>query len=106
MGTSAGNKIISHPLHRIGIVYNPFAGGLKGDKRARLDAAVDVFRGAGRQVELYATPGPNRAGELAHKAIKDGCDLVLEDRAVRVPWTAPVNDASSVRTELVRILRG
>jgi YegS/Rv2252/BmrU family lipid kinase len=28
-------------------------------------------------VELYATPGPNKAGELAHKAIEDGCDLVL-----------------------------
>jgi diacylglycerol kinase (ATP) len=42
----------------------------------RLDAAVEVFRKAGRQVELFATPGPNKAGELAHKA-SQSCDLVL-----------------------------
>jgi len=28
-------------------------------------------------VELYATPGPNRAGELARHAVKQGCDLIL-----------------------------
>jgi diacylglycerol kinase (ATP) len=72
-----GTKIISHPLHRIGIIYNPFAGGLKGSKRARLDVAVEVFQKAGRHVELFATPGPNKAGELARKVAHAGCDLVL-----------------------------
>jgi len=28
-------------------------------------------------VELYPTPGPNKAGELARRAAQDGCDLVL-----------------------------
>jgi YegS/Rv2252/BmrU family lipid kinase len=28
-------------------------------------------------VTLFATPGPNRAGELARRAVDDGCDLVL-----------------------------
>jgi diacylglycerol kinase (ATP) len=37
---------------------------------------VEVFRKAGREVELFATPGPNKAGELAHKASQT-CDLVL-----------------------------
>ena len=77
MFASTGIKIIAHPLHRIGIIFNPYAGGLKGSKRARLDLAVDVFRKAGRKVELYATPGPERAGELAQHAIRDGCDLIL-----------------------------
>jgi diacylglycerol kinase (ATP) len=53
------------------------AGGLKGSKRVRLDDAAQIFREAGRQVELYATTGPNKAGELARKAIKDGCNLIL-----------------------------
>lgn len=43
----------------------------------RLDDAVEIFRKAGRQVELYATTGPNKAGELARAAIKDGCNLIL-----------------------------
>ncbi|MES1257493.1 MAG: diacylglycerol kinase family protein [Acidobacteriota bacterium] len=77
MCSSTGSKIISHPLHRIGIIYNPFAGGLRGSKRARLDVAVEVFQKAGRKVELYATPGPNKAGELARRAAHEGCDLVL-----------------------------
>jgi YegS/Rv2252/BmrU family lipid kinase len=38
---------------------------------------VEVFRKAGRKVELYATPGPNKAGELARRAAHEGCDLVL-----------------------------
>ena len=75
--TSTGSKIISHPLHQIGIIYNPFAGGLRGSKRARLDDAVKVFLKAGHQVELFATPGPNKAGELARMAIKQGCNLIL-----------------------------
>ena len=49
---STGPKIIAHSLQRIAIVFNPNAGGLKGSKRARLDAAVECFRRAGREVEL------------------------------------------------------
>jgi diacylglycerol kinase (ATP) len=63
--------------HRIGVVYNPFAGGLKGSGRARLDTAVRVLRDAGSHVELIATPGPQTAGDLACKAIAAGCDLIL-----------------------------
>lgn len=33
----------------------------------------------------------------------DGCDLVLGERTVRVPWSAPVADAGGVRTELIRL---
>jgi diacylglycerol kinase (ATP) len=38
---------------------------------------VEVFEKAGRHVEMFATPGPNKAGELARKAAHAGCDLVL-----------------------------
>jgi putative heme iron utilization protein len=34
----------------------------------------------------------------------DGCDLALEERVVRVPWSASVSDAAGVRTELARLL--
>ncbi len=35
----------------------------------------------------------------------DGCDLALEDRVIRVPWSAPVTSADEIRTELVRLAR-
>jgi diacylglycerol kinase (ATP) len=43
----------------------------------RLHRAVRIFEDAGRKVELFATPGPNRAGELARRAVESGCDLIL-----------------------------
>lgn len=74
---SDGPKLISHFSHRIGLVYNPFAGGLKGAGRARLDKGIHTLEEAGARVELLPTPGPRRAGELAAKAIEAGCDLIL-----------------------------
>jgi diacylglycerol kinase family enzyme len=74
---SIGPKIIAHSLQRIAIVYNPFAGGLKGSKAARLDAAVECFRRAGREVELLPTTGPNMASALGRVAIDHGFDLLL-----------------------------
>lgn len=74
---SIGLKIIAHSLQRIAIVFNPSAGGLAGSKRARLDSAVDCFRRAGRDVELFPTTGPNMAGELGHAAVQNGFDMLL-----------------------------
>lgn len=74
---SDGSKLISQFSHRIGLVYNPFAGGLKGAGRARLDKAVHTLKEAGAEVELLATPAARRAGELAAKAVESGCDLIL-----------------------------
>jgi len=74
---STGLKIIAHSLQRIAIIFNPSAGGLAGSKRARLDAAVDCFRRAGRDVELFPTTGPNMAGELGRAAVQSGFDLLL-----------------------------
>jgi YegS/Rv2252/BmrU family lipid kinase len=50
---------------------------LRGSRRARLDAAVECFRRAGREVELMPTTGPNMAGELGRAAIERGFDVVL-----------------------------
>jgi diacylglycerol kinase (ATP) len=72
-----GLKLISCLPHRIGLIYNPFAGGLKGPGRARLDKAVRILRDDGGHVELFATPGPQKAAELASRAIECGCDLIL-----------------------------
>ncbi|HTA46515.1 MAG TPA: diacylglycerol kinase family protein [Bryobacteraceae bacterium] len=74
---SDGRTLISHLPHRIGIIYNPFAGGLKGAGRARLYKAVRVLQDNGSHVELFATPGPQQAGELARKAADSGCELIL-----------------------------
>ena len=50
---------------------------MKGRNIARLNEAVKILETAGCDVELFATPGPNRAGELALRAAETGCDLVL-----------------------------
>lgn len=71
------SKIISQLFHRIGIVYNPFAGGLKGSRRARLDRAAEILRRSGMQVDLFATTGPNSAGDIAAGAADRGCDCIL-----------------------------
>jgi YegS/Rv2252/BmrU family lipid kinase len=74
---SDGLKTISHLSHRIGLVYNPFAGGLKGPGRARLDRAISILEHAGAQVQTFATSGPKHAGELASRAIEAGCETIL-----------------------------
>jgi putative heme iron utilization protein len=35
----------------------------------------------------------------------DGCDLACGEKVLRVAWSAPVADASAIRTELVRLAR-
>jgi putative heme iron utilization protein len=35
----------------------------------------------------------------------DGCDLVLGERVIRVPWRAPVSEPMAVRGELIRLVR-
>ncbi len=35
----------------------------------------------------------------------DGCDLALQERGVRVAWSAPVTGAADVRKELVALTR-
>ena len=35
----------------------------------------------------------------------DGCDLAQDERAIRIHWSAPVEDAHGVRRELIRLAR-
>lgn len=35
----------------------------------------------------------------------DGCDLARDESVLRVPWSAPVADATAIRSELVRLAR-
>ncbi len=53
---------------------------------------------------LGATRGPQGPWRMV-AADLDGCDLELEQRVVRFPWSAPVADATGVRSELVRLVR-
>jgi diacylglycerol kinase (ATP) len=69
--------LISLLPHRIGLIYNPFAGGLKGSGRALLNRAVETLREGGARVDMFATHAPQSAGGLACKAIDAGCDLIL-----------------------------
>lgn len=50
---------------------------------------------------LGGPPGPWRLAAVD----SDGCDLVLEERVLRLNWQAPVADADGVRAGLIRAAR-
>jgi len=62
---------------RIALIYNPFAGGLRGRKASRLSDAQEVFRQYGAEVDPIPTDGPRTAGILAARAVSDGADLII-----------------------------
>src|SRR5260221_14622364 len=62
-------------LQRTTIIYNPFAGGLKGRRRQRLEQAHHLLAAAGYQVTLLPTTGPATAGDIARSSIAAGAGL-------------------------------
>ncbi len=75
------------------------------------DAEADIIAHCNHDhADAMARLGARAAGTVGAwrmvAADVDGCDLVLGEQAVRVPWDAPVRDAGGVRTALVRMLRG
>jgi len=64
-------------LQRTTIIYNPFAGGLKGRRFQRLEQARHLLAAAGYEVTLEPTTGPSTAGDIARRAIEGGADLIL-----------------------------
>jgi YegS/Rv2252/BmrU family lipid kinase len=64
-------------LQRTTIIYNPFAGGLKGRRRQRLEQAHHLLAAAGYQVTLLPTTGPATAGDIARSSIERGAELIL-----------------------------
>jgi YegS/Rv2252/BmrU family lipid kinase len=63
-------------LQRTTIIYNPFAGGLKGRRFQRLEQAHRLLA-AGYEVTLVPTTGPSTAGDIAQRSIQTGAELIL-----------------------------
>ena len=59
------------------LIYNPFAGRLRGPGRARLDRAVKILEQAGYAVTMTPTTGPGTAGDIARAAIGAGTEIII-----------------------------
>ncbi len=64
-------------FRNITLIYNPFAGGLRGRKSHRLLDAEQALGKYGAQVKTIATDAPRSAGKLAAQAIARGADLIV-----------------------------
>jgi diacylglycerol kinase (ATP) len=64
-------------LQRTTIIYNPFAGGLKGRRGQRLEHARHLLTASGHEVTLVPTTGPSTAGDIARRSIEAGAELIL-----------------------------
>ena len=61
----------------ISLVYNPYAGGLRGAKIERLDRAERALSLQGHRVTRHSTRGPRTAGAVARQCVQDGSDLIV-----------------------------
>ena len=61
----------------ISVIYNPYAGGLRGAKLRRLDSVERVFEEQGRRVTRHVTLGPKTAGAVARECLSAGSDLIV-----------------------------
>lgn len=71
---------------------------------AAAEDAIIAHCNADHPDAMAAIAGTGEAWRLAAVDV-DGCDLALDERVVRVHWSAPVHDAGDVRRELVRLAR-
>jgi putative heme iron utilization protein len=105
-------------LWRIRVVNAAFVGGFARAARLRREALVPdpaaVAAIAAAEASIIAHCSQNHPDALARIAAEsgarrmvavdvDGCDLVMDERVLRVPWSAPVADAAAVRRELIRL---
>ena len=59
------------------MIYNPFAGGLRGRKVERLDRAEAALKRHGKEVTRHATTAPRTAGYIARACLERGSDLIV-----------------------------
>ncbi|HEY1931709.1 MAG TPA: DUF2470 domain-containing protein [Acetobacteraceae bacterium] len=71
---------------------------------AAAEADIVAHCNADHPDALAAIAGTPEAWRMVAADV-DGCDLAVEERAVRVHWSAPVADAQDVRRELIRLAR-
>jgi YegS/Rv2252/BmrU family lipid kinase len=64
-------------MQRAVLIYNPASGQQPARRAALIEQVAGVFRQAGIQIAIIATPGANTAGPLALEAIQQGCDTVI-----------------------------
>jgi diacylglycerol kinase (ATP) len=73
---SDGPILISF-YNQVSLIFNPYAGGLRGVRMGRLDQAHGMLHHKLGPITRYQTEGPNTAGALAKKCIQDGSDLIV-----------------------------
>jgi YegS/Rv2252/BmrU family lipid kinase len=64
-------------MRRVALIYNPASGQYSTSRRAAIDQALAVLRGAGVESEALETLAPGSASVLAEEAVRRGCDAVL-----------------------------
>jgi YegS/Rv2252/BmrU family lipid kinase len=64
-------------MRRVALIYNPASGQYSTSRRAAIDQALAVLRGAGVEAEALETLAPGSASVLAEEAVRRGCDAVL-----------------------------
>jgi YegS/Rv2252/BmrU family lipid kinase len=62
---------------QVSLIYNPYAGGLRGVRMGRLDRAHVTLNKKLGPVKRYQTDGPNTAGAIAKRCIEEGSDLII-----------------------------
>jgi diacylglycerol kinase (ATP) len=69
--------LLIFPYQKVCLIYNPYAGGLRGVRMGRLDRAQKLLETFAGTVKRYQTDGPKTAGMIARKCISKGADLVI-----------------------------
>jgi diacylglycerol kinase (ATP) len=64
-------------MRRIALIYNPASGRDSPKRKAVIDGALSVLRGAGVEANAFHTDAPGGAGALASEAMRQGCDTII-----------------------------
>jgi len=64
-------------VKRVGLIYNPISGPRVGRRLACIEAAAQVLREAGIEVQWAETYGPGSGGAQARSMAHDGCDTIF-----------------------------
>lgn len=64
-------------MKKVRLIYNPASGGSRGRREHQVEAAVELFRGAGIEAELTLPRSPAESREQTRRAVAEGCDTVF-----------------------------
>jgi YegS/Rv2252/BmrU family lipid kinase len=64
-------------MRRIALIYNPASGQHSKGRRAAIEKALTVLRGAGVEAEALETLAAGSAGAQAEEAMRRGCDAIF-----------------------------